>query len=90
MGKPQTDEHEYFYWDYGHVRDTYMQAVRFGKWKGINMGVNAPFELYDLSTDIGETNNVAEANPDIVAQIKAKMEEAYVASEDYPIGGHKK
>ncbi|RLB60765.1 MAG: N-acetylgalactosamine 6-sulfate sulfatase [Deltaproteobacteria bacterium] len=90
LGKPQTEEHEYFYWDYGHVRDTYMQAVRFGKWKGINMGVNAPFELYDLSTDIGETNNVAEANPDMVAQIKAKMEEAYVASEDYPIGGHGK
>jgi len=90
LGKPQTEEHEYFYWDYGHVRDTYMQAVRFGKWKGINMGVNAPFELYDLSTDIGEINNVAEANPDIVTQIKAKMEEAYVASEDYPIGGHKK
>ena len=87
LGKPQTEEHEYFYWDYGHVRDTYMQAVRFGKWKGINMGVNAPFELYDLSTDIGETKNVSADNPEIVAQIKAKMKEAYVASEDYPIGG---
>lgn len=90
LDKPQLEKHEYFYWDYGHVRTTYMQAVRFGKWKGINMGVNAPFELYDLSTDIGETNNLAEANPDIVAQIKSKMKEAYVASEDYPIGGHNK
>ncbi len=87
MGKTQTKQHDYLYWDYGHVRDTYMQAVRLGKWKGIKQGVNAPVELYDLSADIGESNDVAAANPAIVAQIKAKMKEAYVASEDYPIGG---
>ncbi len=54
------------------------------------MGIDATIELYDLSTDIGETKNVSAANPDIVAQIESKMKEAYVASEDYPIGGHDK
>lgn len=54
------------------------------------MGVDTPIELYDLSEDIGETKNVAAANPDIVADIKDKMKEAYVASEDYPIGGQGK
>jgi hypothetical protein len=64
-----------------------MQAVRLGKWKGIKVGVNAPIELYNLNDDIGETTNVADANPDVVKQIKQKIKEAYVASEDYPIGG---
>ncbi len=90
LGKPQIEKHEYFYWDYGHVRDTYEQAVRFGKWKGISRGIDAPFELYDLSEDIGETKNIYADNPDIVVQIKAQMNEAYVPTDDYPIGGDNK
>jgi arylsulfatase A-like enzyme len=87
LGKPQTKQHDYLYWDYGHVRDTYMQAVRMDKWKGIKLGVNASVELYDLSRDIGEINNVAEGNPEVVKRIEEKMKEAYVPSEDYPISG---
>lgn len=29
------EDHEYLYWDYGHVRKRYMQAVRYGNYKGI-------------------------------------------------------
>lgn len=44
-------------------------AVRDGKWKlDIVGGVTA---LYDLSTDIGETRNVAGANPNIVNSMKS-------------------
>jgi hypothetical protein len=35
------------------------------------------FELYDLSEDIGEENNLAEKHPGIAAKIKAIMERAY-------------
>ncbi len=87
LGKTQTKQHEYLYWDYGHVRDTYMQAIRMGKWKGIRLGSGTAIELYDLNNDIGENHNVAEANPKVVKQIEEKMKEAYVASGDYPIGG---
>jgi arylsulfatase A len=31
--------------------------------------------LYNLANDIGETNNVAKANPDIVAKLKALAEQ---------------
>ena len=33
--------HEYLYWDYGHCRDRYDQAVRMGDWKGIRLGVGS-------------------------------------------------
>jgi arylsulfatase A-like enzyme len=87
MGKQQKDQHDYLYWDYGHVRDVYMQAVRMDQWKGIRKGVGSKIELYNLENDIGETRNIAAENPQIVAQIEEKMKEAFVATEDYPIGG---
>ncbi len=31
--------------------------------------------LFDLSKDVGEQNNVAEENPQIVSQLRARMEE---------------
>ncbi len=34
LGAPQP-EHEYLYFDYGHARNTYKQAVRSGKWKAV-------------------------------------------------------
>lgn len=50
-------------------------AVRFRNWKFIPRGNNGG-ELYDLSTDPGETTNIAGANPDTVAQLSAILEDA--------------
>ena len=58
-----------------------------GKWKGVKVGVESAIELYDLSEDIGEKNDLSMENPEIVTRIKEIMKEAYVPSEDYPIGG---
>ena len=56
-----------------------------GDWKGVRYDVNldpqSPLELYDLSTDLGEENNVAEANPEIVKQIDEIMLTARTESE---------
>ena len=45
-----------------------------GDWKGVKYNVlkepNKPLELYNLSNDIGEKNNVAEQFPEIVEQIE--------------------
>ena len=88
LAKPQT-EHEYLYWDYGHVRKTYMQAVRTGNWKGVRVGKNAPLELYDLAADPGETKDLASQHPEIVAKIEDIIKKAVVKSKDYPIGNRK-
>ena len=84
LGQPQAD-HEYFYWDYGHVRETYKQAVRMGDWKGVRVGARAPLELYDLSEDPGETKNVADQLPNVVVKIEEILKKARVATPDYPI-----
>ena len=67
---------------------THLNAVRSGRWKlhVARMGGRYPdyepnpvLELYDLSSDIGETRNVADAFPGVVRQLQAL---AQVARED--------
>ncbi len=50
-------------------------ALRDGKWKLLsrNSDDNKP-ELYDLSTDIGEKNNVASQNPKILKRLMQKLD----------------
>jgi arylsulfatase A-like enzyme len=88
LGRPQS-EHGYLYWDYGHVRKKYMQALRMGDWKGVRVGKNAPLELYHLKRDPSETTNVAAEYPQVVARIEELMKSAVDESEDYPIGDMK-
>ncbi|MHC4646769.1 MAG: arylsulfatase [Planctomycetota bacterium] len=85
LGKAQKS-HDYLYWDYGHVRKTYKQAVRMDDWKGVRIGAGSPVELYNLKDDPGESNNVASDNPEIVRKIEEIMNTARADSEDYPIG----
>lgn len=78
--------HDYLYWDYGHCRDRFDQAVRMGKWKGIRLGEGNPLQLYDLENDIGEKTNVAANHPDIIQTIEGIMEKAVVPNDKYPVG----
>jgi hypothetical protein len=53
-----------------------------GKWKAVWPGFGSqqrpPVELYDLSTDVGEANNVAGDQPKIAAKMQKIMTEAHV------------
>ena len=53
MGRKQ-EQHEFLYWEFG--RQT---AVRMNDWKAIQPKKDAPWELYDLSTDVSERNDIA-------------------------------
>jgi arylsulfatase A-like enzyme len=81
----QGEEHEYLYWDYGHVRETYLQAVRYNHYKLLNLhkdGKNS-YELYNLETDLEESNNIINDNPEIVDMMKKMMIDAYHYTGDY-------
>lgn len=63
--------HETLYW---RVCGGGGYAIRDDDWKLVHdVGMDSA-ELYDLSQDIGEDNNVAENHPDKVEQLKAKFQ----------------
>jgi len=70
LGKPQTG-HDYLFWSYGPKK-----AVRKGKWKAVVAGKGKPLELYDLSQDIAEENNLASKHPDVVASMQQIIKQA--------------
>jgi arylsulfatase A-like enzyme len=73
--------HDYLYWEFPAYKG--QQAVRKGNWKAIrkNMfGGNLALELYDLSKDVKEANDVAADNPDIVAEMEAILKREHVTS----------
>lgn len=76
MGAEEQPAHPYLYWEFHEQGGK--QAVRMGNWKGVRLNVGYPsktiFELYDLSTDIHEDNDVASAHPEIVARISELMD----------------
>jgi len=52
---------------YYYYKNSRLEAIRLGKWK---LHLKKKPELYDLRADIGESRNVADAHPDVVAHLK--------------------
>lgn len=74
LGQAQTNRHDHFYWEFNERG--FQQAVRMGRWKGVRAGAESSMELYDLGKDIGETLNVADKNPEVVARISGILRTA--------------
>ncbi|MGF6850280.1 arylsulfatase A [Chitinophaga sp. W3I9] len=85
-GKKGQQPHNYLYWEFHE--DGGRQAVRQGNWKAVRLHAaqhpDGALELYDLSTDPGETKNIAAAHPDITRKLAAYMREAHVETALYP------
>jgi arylsulfatase A len=85
LGKKQK-QHDYLYWEF-HEQGGKM-AVRMGNWKAVKLDINKvpqrATELYDLSKDIGENENIAEENPEIVQKMEEIMKEAHVSQKEFP------
>ena len=81
-------KHEYLYWEFHEHGGK--QAVRWGDWKAVRLNVrqnpdDAPVELYNLTEDIGEENDVANDYPEIVAQMLEFMQEAHIPNKVFPL-----
>jgi len=83
LGQKQTNQHEFLYWEF-HEKGT-KQAVRMGDWKAVRLAPKEPIELYNLKNDLGETNNVATQNPEIISKIESYLLTARTESERWPI-----
>ena len=88
LGKESQEKHDYLYWEF-HER-TGSQALRRGNWKVVRndakINPENPLELYDLSVDLGEKNDLASEYPELVAEFAELMERARVHSEVFPFG----
>ena len=86
LGKKNQKKHDYLYWEF-HEQGGKI-AVMKGDWKAIWLNVTSRqptiVELYDLSKDIGETNNVAAQYPEIIAELHQLIKQARVDSEIFP------
>lgn len=83
LGQPQTNQHEFLYWEFHEGGSK--QAVRMGDWKGVRLEPGRPLELYNLKSDLGETNNVATAHPNVIAKIEVFLKTARTESEQWPL-----
>ena len=81
LGGEQEDKHEYLYWEIPEYGG--QQALRIDNFKAIRKNIykgNLNIQLFDLSTDIQETKNVAEQFPEIVKQAKEIMDKEHSPS----------
>jgi arylsulfatase A len=80
------NQHEFLYWEF-HEQGGKI-ALRMGNWKLVKRDIDrvpqGSTELYDISTDPGETNDVAVSNPEIVKEMEVFAKNAHTPSEIFP------
>lgn len=71
MGEPGQKNHEYLYWEY--VGQT---AVRMKNWKAYK-GKKGDWQLYDLSKEVEEKENLATEHPEVLKKLVGFAEAAH-------------
>ena len=73
----------FLYWEY--FEKGFQQTVRWGKWKALRLKKDEPLELYDVSKDIGEQDNIVNQHPEVIQEIEAYLKTARTESENWPL-----
>jgi arylsulfatase A len=87
LGKPgEQPKHDALYWEFHELNGR--RALRMGSWKLVQYAerprtFGAP-ELYDLSSDLSETRNLATQEPGRVQAMLARMNQARTPSPKFP------
>jgi arylsulfatase A-like enzyme len=79
LGRGEQKQHDHLYWAFYERGGG--QAIRQGRWKAVQQPIHTPVRLYNLEKDLGEENDIAAEHPDLVAQLKTKMADAYEPSD---------
>ena len=92
LGKATTERDTPLFWEFGKTKADRISphiGMRQGKWKLLVNADGSRTELYDMETDINEQFNVAGANPEVAAEMKAAaiawFNEAYRQYADHVI-----
>ncbi len=73
--KRKQAQHEYLYWETAG-----WSAIRQGSWRAVRPTMNQPWELYDVSKDPSESNNVAAEQPAVPAKLVTLAERAHISA----------
>ena len=88
LGKAGTDPERFLYWEKQPQnrggRPPWSVAARKGDWKVVRLKPRLPLELYNLKEDLGETRNVAKANPEVAQAFEDWLKTARTTSRSYP------
>ncbi|GAA4814777.1 arylsulfatase [Litoribaculum gwangyangense] len=76
-------KHNYLYWEFNENQGP-IQAVRKDHWKGIKFK-EKPIEIYDLSKDISEQNNLAEQRPDKAKELLFLINNSRTEHSEFPL-----
>lgn len=91
LGKKQS-EHDYLYWEF--TAGAGAQAIRKDNFKAVRRGVannpNARIELYNLTKDLAENNDLAKEYPEIVQTMKRLFDQARTESKTFRLFKHNK
>lgn len=79
----ETPRRDHFYWEF-HERG-FHQAVRQGNWKLVRQGPKYALELFDLSRDLGEKDDMAAQHPDVVARLEKLFVSGRTESKEFPV-----
>ncbi len=82
-GEAMPESDRYLYWEF-HERG-FDQTVRWKDWKGVRDGMDASLELYDLSKNVGEENDVSANHPEITEQLTNYLDTARSPSIYWPV-----
>jgi len=80
LGKDkQQKKHSYLYFEFSEKSG--QVAIRMGDWKGVKSNMkkdkNAPWEIYNLKTDVNETTDLASQHPELVKQFEEIMKKEH-------------
>ena len=84
--RPGQREHDFLYFEFQELEGR--QAVREGRWKLVHLDIRSEhprYELYDLELDPGETRDLSDEYPDVLARLKGIMERSHVPHPDFPV-----
>jgi len=80
LGQSDQKKHEYLYWELNG-----QQGVRLGDWKAVRLKPNQKIQLFNLKTDIGEKDDLADQHPDIVARMQDILTNGRTESDVFPL-----
>ena len=89
LGETQRQsKHSHLYWEFNERKGP-QQAVRQGNWKAVK-SFGQPLELYDLASDLGESQDIAAEHPRIAKEMFKLMSQTRTEHPDFPIQPLKK